>query len=137
MKNRCLLTTAGLLSIGALASTSVLAQAEALNTRNDGAIQLAQADHRNMPMPMNKEEAGSGESVQGRGTVQKLEAASRKVTLAHEPIPEWQWPSMTMTFDVAQDVDLSKLEEGAEIEFSVVRPEAGGQMLTEIRLLEE
>jgi Cu/Ag efflux protein CusF len=137
MKKLCLLTTASLLSIGVLASTSLLGQTQQSNVTDDGSMTLAQSDHGNMPMPKGDDKTVSGEPVRSRGTVQKVEEESRKVTLAHEAIPEWQWPSMTMSFDVAEDVDLSGLREGAKVEFDAVRPEGGGQRITGLRMLED
>lgn len=119
MKKLYVLTAAGLLGLS-LGSPSLLAQTE----------------HDNMPMPKG-EEAASMEAVQGRATVTQIDRENRKVTLAHEPIPEWQWPSMTMGFDVAEGVDLSELRESAEIEFDAVRSEGGGQQVTGIRILED
>ena len=119
MKKLYLLTAAGLLGLS-LGSPGLLAQSE----------------RDNMPMPVG-EEAASIEAVQGRATVTQVDKEGRKVTLAHEPIPEWQWPSMTMGFTVADDVDLSTLQEGQQIEFEAVRPEGGGQKVINLRLLEE
>ena len=119
MKKLYVLTAAGLLGLS-LGSPGLLAQSE----------------HDNMPMPKG-EEAASMEAVQGRATVTQVDEENRKVTLAHEPIPEWQWPSMTMGFDVAEEVDLSELREGVQVEFDAVRSEGGGQRVTGLRMLED
>ncbi|HNP35831.1 MAG TPA: efflux RND transporter periplasmic adaptor subunit [Woeseiaceae bacterium] len=41
-------------------------------------------------------------TVMVAAVVTDIDATSRKVTLQHEAIPEWEWPAMTMGFDVAE-----------------------------------
>lgn len=142
MKKLCLYTTMGVFGIGSAVSGTLLAQAnllaipdnETLSPESQHGMMLAQATPREMPMPMpmTDNDADSGEPVKGRGTIVSMDTKDRKVTLAHEAIAEWQWPPMTMAFDVADEVDMSQLQEGVEVEFIAVRPEAGGQVVIEI-----
>jgi len=140
MKKLCLFTAMGLLGIGSAVSGTLQAQAhlsvmpdkETLSSETRRGMMLAQAAPEEMSMPMTDNDTESGEPVKGRGTVVGMEKENRKVTLAHEAIAQWQWPPMTMTFDVAEDVDMSQLQEGSEVEFMAVRPEAGGQVVVEI-----
>ena len=46
--------------------------------------------------------------------------ASRTLMVAHQPIPEWQWPAMEMEFTVAEGVDISKLAEGQSPKVMVI-----------------
>lgn len=77
-------------------------------------------------------EETAADAVWTRGTIEEV-MADGMLSISHEPIPEWQWPQMTMSFEVAPGVDISGLEEGSEIEFEVIRPEAGGQIVTALR----
>ena len=77
------------------------------------------------------------ESVTATGTVQRVTEGSRMLSIAHAPIPEWQWPQMTMNFEVAESVELPALRAGSEIEMVLTRRETGGQVITELRLKEE
>jgi Cu(I)/Ag(I) efflux system protein CusF len=76
-----------------------------------------------MNMPgMEKKEAPKGaaaKTASGTGTVTALNAAGRKVTLDHGPMPELNWPAMKMEFGVAGGVDLSKVKAGDKVRFSV------------------
>src|SRR5262245_16020711 len=57
--------------------------------------------------------------VAGTGTVTAVNAASRKITLDHAPIPEIKWPAMKMDFAVAPSVDLSKVKTGDKVRFTL------------------
>ncbi len=56
-----------------------------------------------------------------QGTVQSIDLASRTLMVAHQPIPEWQWPAMEMEFTVAEGVDISKLAEGQTLHLQVMQ----------------
>ena len=122
MKKLCLFTAMGLLGIGSAVSGTLQAQAhlsvmpdkETLSSETRRGMMLAQAAPQEMSMPMTDNDTESGEPVKGRGTVVGMEKENRKVTLAHEAIAQWQWPPMTMTFDVAEDVD----EEDIALDFN-------------------
>lgn len=56
-----------------------------------------------------------------RGTVKKVDAAAKKVTIIHEELKNLDMPAMTMVFRVKDDAMLEKLKEGANIEFIAER----------------
>lgn len=62
--------------------------------------------------------------VSGTGTVKKVDAAKRTVSLRHGPIPAIGWPAMTMDFTVAPEVDLGSVKAGQSVAFTLA--EAGG-----------
>lgn len=56
--------------------------------------------------------------IKGVGKVKAIDLTANEVTLAHDPIPEIEWPSMTMAFQV-QDVELlNKVQVGDQVDFS-------------------
>ena len=55
----------------------------------------------------------------GKGKVVEVDAKSGKVTLAHEPIPDLGWPSMTMDFQVKDAKQLMKIKAGDTVEFDL------------------
>jgi Cu(I)/Ag(I) efflux system periplasmic protein CusF len=66
-----------------------------------------------------------------RGVITEINAEKRKVTLNHEPIPELNWPRMTMGFSVAPDVELEGLSKGDAVTFTL-KPAGKGQQVTAI-----
>jgi Cu/Ag efflux protein CusF len=56
-------------------------------------------------------------NASGTGTVTAVDAANRKVTLDHGPMPAINWPAMKMEFGVAPAVDLSKVKTGDKVRF--------------------
>jgi Cu/Ag efflux protein CusF len=53
------------------------------------------------------------------GTITALNAANRKITFDHGPIPAINWPAMKMEFAVAPSVDLAKLKTGDKVNFTL------------------
>ncbi|MBP1872758.1 hypothetical protein LPJGGPFB_05491 [Ensifer adhaerens] len=67
-----------------------------------------------------------------KGTVKKLDASAKKVTIAHEDLKNLDMPAMTMVFRVKDEAILAKLKEGAAIEFVADRVD-GKLTVTEIK----
>ena len=69
---------------------------------------MAAKDH--APMP--------AKTVQGTGVVTGFDAKGGKITLHHAPIPELNWPAMTMTFGASAEV-LKTAKQGQKVSFSL------------------
>ncbi|WP_297797528.1 copper-binding protein [uncultured Marinobacter sp.] len=69
--------------------------------------------------------------VQSRGVITAINTEKRKITLNHEPIPELNWPRMTMGFSVAPEVDMNGLKKDDSVTFTL-RPAEKGQQVTAI-----
>lgn len=59
------------------------------------------------------------QTVWAKGEITDIMLSHQMLTLVHQPIPEWNWPGMTMNFTVAQGVDLHRLSQGQAIEFEM------------------
>ena len=70
-------------------------------------------------------------TLTGTGTIQSI--SDNRVTLDHGPIPELNWPSMVMGFQIMPRVNLSDFAEGDEIEFDFMPMPAGGYSITALR----
>jgi Cu/Ag efflux protein CusF len=68
---------------------------------------------------------GSGDTASGTGTVNAVMAAERKINISHDPIPELEWPEMTMDFRLADAVSLEGIEAGARVTFQLRKGENG------------
>ena len=55
------------------------------------------------------------------GTVKKVDAKAKKVTLVHEELKTLEMPAMTMVFAVEDAALLAKLKEGAKVQFVAER----------------
>lgn len=67
-----------------------------------------------------------------KGTVKKVDAKAKKVTLIHEELKNLDMPAMTMVFRVKDDALMDKLKEGANVEFVADRVD-GKLTVTEIK----
>lgn len=52
------------------------------------------------------------------GTIEAIDPAARTITIAHGPVPELEWPAMTMTFQ-APDVALADFKPGDQVAFDL------------------
>ncbi len=54
-----------------------------------------------------------------RGIIQSVMADHKMVNIKHDPVPELEWPAMTMDFKVADDVDLDSLKPEDKVFFDI------------------
>ena len=69
-------------------------------------------------------------SATGTGTVNSVDVTQRKLNMTHGPIPELKWSAMTMDFTVSPQVDLSKVQKGSKVQFTLRRGTGGYQVET-------
>ena len=67
------------------------------------------------------EPAVAAASVWVAAKVEELMSEHRMATLTHEAIDDWQWPAMTMDFNVADTVDMSQLKVGMTLHVEIQR----------------
>jgi len=63
----------------------------------------------------------AGEIVWSQGTIEHLMTEERMISITHDPVPEWEWPAMTMSFELDEEVDVSILESGQKYRFQMNR----------------
>jgi Cu/Ag efflux protein CusF len=65
--------------------------------------------------------AGVPIMAKGHGTVTAIDQAAGTITLAHGPIPEVQWPAMTMAFKAAPAItDTARVGDKVDFELKLV-----------------
>ncbi|BBC71668.1 conserved hypothetical protein [Altererythrobacter sp. B11] len=75
-------------------------------------------------MPMMQ--TGEGEQMgTGEGTVAAVDAET--ITIDHGPIPEVNWPAMTMSFS-ADEASRQKVTKGDQVTFAFRKTEGGGEI---------
>jgi Cu(I)/Ag(I) efflux system membrane fusion protein len=70
------------------------------------------------------------ERVTTTGEVRKLIPEMNKVEIVHDPIPEWKWPAMTMSFTAADPDKLESLTPGQRIRFTLTKTTDGDYLLS-------
>lgn len=70
--------------------------------------------------------------VQIGAVVRGTDAGARKITLQHDPVPEWSWPAMTMSFDVVDSSLISGLIENQAVEVEIEKLADGRHRITDI-----
>ena len=53
------------------------------------------------------------------GSIEQVMDAMGMVKITHEPIPEWNWPAMTMDFPIAENLDMSQFKTGETLKFEI------------------
>lgn len=97
----------------------------------DASLLRLTADMDMQRLKPDQDNAASGVSSTGTGTITALDPASGKITLAHEPIPELGWPAMTMGFSLKRGLALG-LSVGDHVRFELMKMPDGGYMIMEI-----
>ncbi|MCC2605327.1 efflux RND transporter periplasmic adaptor subunit [Planctobacterium marinum] len=76
-------------------------------------------------------------SVWMQGDVNSVMAGHRMVNITHGPAEAWDWPEMTMDFNVTEKVDIDSLKSGQSLHFEVSKTEGGGYEITGIHIMSE
>jgi membrane fusion protein, copper/silver efflux system len=77
------------------------------------------------------------ESVWTTAVIDSLMPAHRMASVSHQPIPQWQWPAMTMDFTVNSAVDITKLEQGKVMNININKTKSGNYEILAIKLDDE
>lgn len=64
-------------------------------------------------------EMAAANTVEVASTIAELIPDTASLTLEHDPIPEWQWPAMTMEFKAAEGLALDRLEVGQRVKVAI------------------
>ena len=81
-------------------------------------------DMGNMNMPAQ----GAAKMAKGNGTVTAIDKAAGTVTLDHGPIPEANWPAMTMAFKAKPEL-LDSVKVGDKVAFDLVLKDGAGEVM--------
>lgn len=71
-----------------------------------------------------------------RGVVQRINAAEMTINAQHDAIPEWNWPEMTMDFQLDEFVDLDELKTDQPLHLEITRTDDNGYIVTDFFLAE-
>ena len=70
-------------------------------------------------------------------TINSVMIEHRMVNLDHAEIEDWGWPSMTMDFNVADDIDISQLSAGMSLHLQITKLDTGDYLVTTIHIVDE
>ena len=71
--------------------------------------------------------------IWAEGVINTVEVDSHTVNITHEPIPELNWPTMTMDFPTAQGIDLEQLRPDRKLRFRISEGEDGRYQIDAIQ----
>ena len=72
------------------------------------------------------------ERVWASGQITDLMAEHHMITISHQPVEQWNWPSMVMNFNLDPTLDMTALEQGQSIEFEMEKTEQDQYLITSI-----
>ncbi len=81
-----------------------------------------------------EEEAPEDDAVMTSGKVKSLMLDMGMLEVVHEPIPEWGWPVMSMTFVLASGESLPILKPGDDIVFALRENQDGDYEISNVKL---
>jgi len=76
-------------------------------------------------------------SIWMQGEVNSVMTGHRMVNITHGPAEAWDWPEMTMDFNVAENVDVDSLKSGQSLHFEVSKAEDSGYEVTGIHIMSQ
>ena len=76
-------------------------------------------------------------SIWMQGEVNSVMTGHRMVNITHGPAEAWDWPEMTMDFNVAENVDVDSLKSGKSLHFEVSKTEDSGYEVTGIHIMSQ
>lgn len=74
-------------------------------------------------------------SVWTEATINNVMMESRKINVDHGSIDEWEWPSMTMDFDVADSVAIEELKAGMSLHMEIVKTDSGSFEVATVHIM--
>lgn len=75
--------------------------------------------------------ATEDDTAAARGIVRSIDGEARTVTIEHGPVPEMNWPPMTMAFGLRSERQLRDIRPGNRVEFSFAREREGDRHMLE------
>lgn len=73
-------------------------------------------------------------TVMTSGKIKMLMLDMNMLEVVHEPIPEWDWPVMSMMFVVPETEVLPDLKEGDEVDFALRELESGDYEMSKVQI---
>jgi len=73
-------------------------------------------------------------SVWANGVVDEIYADEGIAAITHEPVPEWDWPGMSMEFAIDEAIDTQELASGRAIRFRMFKTESGEYQIDAIEM---
>ena len=92
------------------------------------------SDFKRMNSDVDEADASMPSSVWVQASIESIMADHKMLTLAHEAIPEWEWPEMTMDFIASDSVDFSLLSEGMSLHVEVTKEDNGDYKISNIHV---
>lgn len=118
-------------AVALMTSTGIALAGENQDQKRDGTMQemehmhdMERMEHMQHEEGM-KEERAPAREAEAKGTVTAIDTDSGTITLAHEPIPAFNWPSMTMTFRLQDPSMADPLEVNNKVTFKVIQSKSG------------
>lgn len=83
-------------------------------------------DHENMA-------AQASQTAWAKGEITDIMIDHKMLTLNHQAVKEWNWPSMKMNFMVSDKLDMSQLQKGDTIEFEMQKQQDDSYLIIDIK----
>jgi len=96
---------------------------------------MSGSDKGHMMSESNMNKQGMNEhmrEVMGEGQINKVMADKGMVNIKHEPIPEMKWPKMRMNFKTQDQVNLTDLQPGQKVSFTLLVDDDNNYVIKEI-----
>ena len=83
---------------------------------------------------MNHQEKVLPKTVWVGATINSIMVDHRMINVSHLPIKEWEWPEMTMDFQVVEGVDFASLKKGMKLHIEITRTGENQYEVTKVHI---
>ena len=74
------------------------------------------------------------ETAWAKGEITDVMSGHRMLTINHQPVPQWEWPGMTMNFTLAEGVEMGDFKQGQSIDFEMQKSEDGQYQIVDYKV---
>ncbi len=71
-----------------------------------------------------------------QATINNVMPNQRMITITHEPIPEWEWPVMTMDLIVTENVLLDEVKRNQVVHLQLDKTADNNYLISEIHIID-
>lgn len=125
-------------------SAQFLLDSESSKTSDFQRMAGSKAEDAMTDMAMSEMDHGSQDTTQEppknvwvNGSVNSIDTASSKLNVNHAPIPEWQWPEMTMDFHAAEWLELDAVPLDTPLQLEIIRESSTRYIVSDFYVTDE
>jgi len=118
-------------------SAQFLLDSESSKTSDFKRMSALETEEKPVMKDMKLEDKDGQPKEWAKATVVKIMAEDNKLKVTHSAIPNWKWPSMTMNFGVADNLDFSQFKIDMAMDIEITKTKNNKYIITDVKMAEK